>query len=169
MRKIPFKGVLYVALFFLFFSCSEEPLQNNNSQSVYYEIDLSLSQQTDWQMANEIQTIINQHRASIGLDAMAIDHQHASAYAVSHTKYMIASNSINHDNFNDRSAGLINEGASFVAENVAQGYSDAETVVGAWLNSTEHRENIEGNFTHAGFGILQNEQGIYFYTMIMYR
>ena len=168
MKKLLKSSLFSTAFVFLFVSCSDESPFIDETSVDYYQIDLTLSQLTDWEMAEEMLTLVNQYRASKNLSELVIDYQHASAYAVEHTKYMIAENAISHDHLSDRTAGLINIGASFVGENVAQGYSTADDVVAGWIGSSLHREILEGNYTHAGFGVLQNSSGTYFFTMILY-
>ena len=130
-------------------------------------IDLNIVKETDWQMADEILVLINDYRNSLGLTNIIVDKQYASAYAVDHTKYMIENKELNHDNFNTRSEALKERGAKSVGENVAFGYKTAEAVVSAWITSGVHRDIIEGNFTHAGFGIILSPDGLY-YTNIFY-
>lgn len=168
MKKLLTSSVVPMAFLFLNISCSEESIETPQAQESQSEIDLTLSQQTDWQMANHVLGLINQHRVSSGLTAVVSDSQHASAYAVAHTEYMIDMNEINHDNFSTRSSGLMDEGATLVGENVAKGYTSAEQVVTAWINSPGHKEIIEGNYTHCGFGILKNEANVFYYTVLFY-
>ncbi|MEZ4874441.1 MAG: CAP domain-containing protein [Flavobacteriaceae bacterium] len=59
--------------------------------------------------------------------------------------------------------------AESVGENVAFGYSDAQKLVQAWINSPSHRSVLEGNYTHTGFGVMQNTSGKYFFTELFYR
>jgi len=134
-----------------------------------YSIDLNLAQETDWVMADAILDLVNEHRATIGLSAIARDQQHASAYAVDHTQYMIALKKISHDNFGVRAEALKQRGAQVVAENVAYGYTTPEAVVTAWLNSAGHKKIIEGNYTHSGFGVMQSPDGKYYFTQLFYR
>jgi uncharacterized protein YkwD len=169
MKKLLKSSVIPMAFLFLNVSCSEDSLQFSEVEANHNQIDLTLSQQTDWQMANQVLTLMNQHRTSIGLTQILSDTQYASAYAVEHTKYMIGLNAINHDNFSVRSAALVSEGATFVGENVAQGYDSAQEVLAAWINSPGHKLIIEGNYTHCGFGILKNETDTYFFTVLFYR
>lgn len=149
-------------------SCSKdegvEPVETTN-----LTIDLNLANETDWQMANQIHQLVNDHRASMGLPALKKDQQYASAYAVDHTQYMIEKEKISHDNFGERSKGMKERGASSVGENVAYGYSTAEALVEAWINSPSHKQVMEGNYTHAGFGVIQDTQGRYYYTQLFYR
>jgi uncharacterized protein YkwD len=161
-------SLLAMALVFLAASCSKDAPEEI-TQETNYVIDLNLAMQTDWVMADEILLLVNDHRATLGLDAIKRDQQYASAYAVDHTMYMIDVNNINHDNFVERSKALKDRGAKKVAENVAYGYSSADKVVNAWLNSPGHRRVIEGDYTHSGFGVLQNNEGHYYYTQLFYR
>ena len=156
-----------MVLLFTVASCSKD--EEVLVEEANYTIDLNLAQETDWQMANEVLAVINEHRRSIGRAPIKRDQQYASAFAVEHTKYMIKMATINHDNFATRSRGLKDQGAKSVAENVAKGYTTAENVVNAWLNSPSHRDVIEGNYTHSGFGIMMDDEGKYYYTQLFYR
>ena len=68
-----------------------------------------------------------------------------------------------------RSEALKSKGAITVGENVAYGYNSAEDVVTAWLNSTSHRNIIEGNFTHSGFGVIAAQGNRYYFTQLFYK
>lgn len=159
------RGLIVLTMLVLFTSCSKDELEQ---ESVNYEIDLNLVLKNDVQMSQDILTLVNEHRTSMGLNPMIMDQAYASAYAVDHTDYMISISQINHDNFHIRSQAMKSRGATLVSENVAYGYTDAESVVNAWLNSPAHRDNIEGNFSHSGFGVFQNAQGRYFFTQLFY-
>lgn len=155
-----------MVLMFVVTSCSKDA--SLETEEANYSIDLNLAQETDWQIADDILVLINEHRVSIGLPAIQRDQQYASAYAVEHTKYMISIDHINHDNFSIRSAALKDRGASRVGENVAYGYTSAESVVYAWLNSPTHKDIIEGNYTHSGFGVISDSNGTFFFTQLFY-
>ena len=148
-------------------SCSKD--ETPVVEEANYTIDLSLVNETDWLMANEVLVLVNKHRTSIGLEELAVDRSTASALAVDHTFYMIEQDRISHDNFNERRDALKDSGANIVAENVAAGYESAEGVVNAWLNSPAHRAVIEGPYTHAGFGIITDERGRYYFTQLFYQ
>jgi len=165
MKTIKF-SLLTMAFLFLATSCSKDSIET--SEEVNYSIDLNLAQETDWQLADDILYLVNEHRVSLGLSTIERDQQYASAYAVKHTKYMIDMDRINHDNFGVRSAGLKDRGAIRVGENVAYGYTSAEDVVLAWLNSPSHKDIIEGNYTHSGFGVIPNENGTFYFTQLFY-
>lgn len=147
-------------------SCSKEAQED---LAVDYSIDLTLVQQNDTEFAAEVLNLVNEHRISVGLDILKKGTPFSTAYAVDHTNYMIDLSEINHHNFGIRSAALESEGAHQVGENVAFGYTTAEAVVNAWLNSPSHRDNIEGNYTHVGFGIkLCDQSNAYYFTQLFY-
>jgi uncharacterized protein YkwD len=164
--KTKLRGLLVLTVLVLFTSCSKDELDSKDA--INYEIDLSIVLKNDTQMSNEILDLVNAHRVSIGLNPLILDQAYASAYAVDHTDYMISLSQINHDNFHVRSEGMKSRGAVRVGENVAYGFTDAESVVNGWLNSPAHRQNIEGNYTHSGFGVFQNAQGRFFFTQLFY-
>ena len=166
IMKILRTCLLVVFFMFAMSSCSKDGDEVINE--INYSIDLNLADETNWDLAIDILYLINKHRDTLGLSAISIDQQYASAYAVNHTKYMIELNQVNHDNFNIRSAALKDNGAYTVAENVAYGYDSAEEVVSAWLKSPSHRSIIEGSYSHSGFGVISNNQGNYFFTQIFY-
>ena len=164
--KILRTSLLAMVFMFAMTSCTKD--ESDVIDEARYSIDLNLAHETNWELADEILYLINEHRDSLGLSAIRRDQQYASAYAVNHTKYMIEKNQINHDNFSVRSAALKDNGAYTVAENVAYGYTSAEDVVRAWLNSPAHKGIIEGSYTHSGFGVIPNNEGSYFFTQLFY-
>lgn len=158
--------LLWVVISTTLLSCQKEEIDTEFK----FEIDLSLAQENDSQFANEILTLINEHRSQAGLNTLAFGSTLATAYAVDHTNYMIDMNQINHDNFSIRSAAIESDGAASVGENVAFGYHKAAHVVTAWLNSPGHKENLEGNFSHASIGVKYSETlNTYYFTKILYR
>ena len=159
---------LLAMVLFTTVSCSKEETVETVEES-NLSIDLNLANETDWQMADEILQYVNAYRTSIGLSELKRDQQYASAYAVDHTQYMIQKNKLSHDNFTVRSEALKDRGAKSVGENVAVGYANAETLVNAWINSPSHKSILEGNYTHTGFGVIQNNTGKYYFTEIFYR
>lgn len=114
----------------------------------------------------EIMELINAHRISEGLSALQ-DHRTVKAVAFTHTDYMIEVDNVSHDNFFQRKQSLqLNANANIVSENVAYGFSSAESVVNAWLNSPSHKENIEGDFTDFDISAEQNSEGKWYFTNI---
>ena len=114
----------------------------------------------------EIFQLVNAHRTSIGKEPLATNNL-ATELAEAHTHYMISQNDISHDNFDDRSDRLFDEeNASRTGENVAYGQQSAKDVMEAWINSSGHRANIEGDFTHIGISVIKNNSGVYYFTQI---
>lgn len=110
--------------------------------------------------------IINEYRAENGLSALQ-QHSIISKEASDHTDYMIYRDEVSHDYFYEREAYLKEKLAAVeVAENVAYAYNSAEAVLNAWLKSSEHKNNLEGGFTHYGISVKKNAQGRLFYTSI---
>ena len=114
----------------------------------------------------EILELLNAHRISIGLPSLN-NHGTIKAVAYTHTDYMVEVDNVSHDNFFQRKNSLIdNANASKVSENVAYAYSNAQSVVNAWLNSDGHRQNIEGDFTDFDISAEQNANGQWYFTNI---
>ncbi len=118
----------------------------------------------------EVLSLINKHRKEIGKNELSHSNI-AYKEALKHTEYMIANETISHDNFNDRSGNIIVEAkASSVSENVARFYENAEEVFQAWIHSTQgHRENIEGDFTHTAVCARKDNEGRYYFTEMFYK
>ncbi|WP_299114026.1 CAP domain-containing protein [uncultured Winogradskyella sp.] len=146
-------------------SCTKDSVDDN---FISNQIDLSLANETNHEVANAILLRINSYRQDLNLNSIQLDGTYATAYAVEHTKYMIENNTISHDFFYKRKNGLKAVGAIEVAENVAYGYSSAESAFNAWLNSLSHKRVIEGNFTHVGIGVLVDSNDKPYYTCLFY-
>ena len=118
-------------------------------------------------------TQINQYRASRKLPPLIVDAR-ISEQARNHSQAM-ANGSVpfSHNGFQQRVATIARTiPYSRAAENVAynQGYSDpVRQAVQGWLQSTGHRQNIEGSFDLTGIGIAQNAKGEYYFTQIFIR
>ncbi|WP_299885542.1 CAP domain-containing protein [uncultured Lacinutrix sp.] len=114
----------------------------------------------------EILELINNHRISQGLNTLD-DLDIIKGQAFTHSDYMVETNNVSHANFPSRRMYLINNaGAVSVSENVAYGFTNAQSVVNAWLNSEDHKANIEGDFTDFEISAEQNDEGDWYYTNI---
>lgn len=143
------------------FSCSTDAIEED-------KIDAIASSYVPQTKAIEIEILelINNHRISIGLNALE-NMSSIKAQAFNHTDYMIEKNAISHDNFLQRSTNLKNNpGAQNVSENVAFAYSSSESVVNAWLNSDGHKAIIEGDFTNFDISAEKDTDGKWYYTNI---
>lgn len=117
---------------------------------------------------SQLLELVNQHRNSLGMSPLYFS-QVAYSYASDHTDYMIATGSINHDNFNSRASGIAAEvNARAVSENVAKDYESAEKALQGWLASESHRKTMEGDFSHTAISVKENAEGTLFYTQLFY-
>lgn len=121
------------------------------------------------EIETDILDAVNDHRISKGMSSLKrVDGITFQAY--DHNEYMIKQKKVTHENFSTRYMNLVNEiGAKAVGENLAYGYPTAGAAVKAWLNSEGHKENIEGNFTHFGISVAQDEEGKNYFTHIFVR
>ncbi|MBP0902297.1 CAP domain-containing protein [Mariniflexile gromovii] len=157
LTKLPLLALLAI----FSFSCTEDSLDEKADA-----IELNFTDPETKTIEVEILELINNHRESMGLNVLS-DMIVVKKVAFTHTDYMVDNNQISHANFYKRSDYLkANAGAIKVSENVAYGYSSAESVVKAWLKSEGHRANIEGDFTSFDLAAEQNSEGKWFYTNI---
>ncbi|PSB31941.1 CAP domain-containing protein [Stenomitos frigidus ULC18] len=118
-------------------------------------------------------TQINQHRASRKLPPLTLN-ETISEQARNHSQAMASGKvPFSHNGFQQRVTTIGRTiPYSRAAENVAynQGYSDpVSQAVQGWLQSTGHRQNIEGSFDLTGIGVAQNAKGEYYFTQIFIR
>jgi uncharacterized protein YkwD len=160
MKRL-FKMPLVALLVVLSFSCTTDSIDDKADA-----IELSLITPETKSIEVEILELINNHRLSLGLNALS-DMSLVKSVAFTHTDYMVDNNEVSHANFYKRSEYLkANAGAKKVTENVAYGYSSAQSVVNAWLKSESHRANIEGDFTNFDIAAEENIEGKWYYTNI---
>jgi len=119
----------------------------------------------------EVVKLVNKERQKEGLDALEIDWDLMNAAQVraneiveyySHTR---PNGSTCFSAFSE--AGVEYTGAG---ENIAAGYKTPESAMNGWMNSSGHRANILGNFTHIGVGFQYDESGYkYFWVQCFIR
>jgi len=155
-------GIIFTCLSLLFASsCSKPANPSRNEAPVYREKSISTIN-----MNADIINLVNQVRQAKHLPPLRIL-QSASFEAAQHSQDMAAKRvPFGHDGFKQRAIALANElnGSSATGENVATGKMTAKEVVTAWLKSTAHRANIEGNFTYTGVGVAKDSRGVLYYT-----
>ena len=150
----------------MFSSCSKDELKPEDTT-------LKTADLVDYvaysEMELEVLNAVNDHRISVGLSELKrVDG--ITFLASDHNTYMIQKKEVSHDNFQKRYFTLVNEiGAQAVSENVGFGYRTSEAVVNAWIKSEGHRNNIEGNYTHFGISVAQDENGKNYFTNIFVR
>ncbi len=117
----------------------------------------------------EILTLVNAHRISIGIDELSYN-EVAHDYANQHTDYQISKGSISHDNFSLR-ASKISEltEAKLVAENVAKDFETADGAFQGWYESSSHKSTMEGDFTHTAVSVKRNDKGKLYFTQIFFK
>jgi uncharacterized protein YkwD len=151
MKAKMFRALLPFAIVFTMVSCSsdsaEESSSNNKLVTSYNYNDSEL----------KLITAVNNYRQSIGLNSLQVIN-HISYKSQEHNIYMIDNKLVNHDYFQQRANNLIEVlGATKVGENIAYNYQTPESAMSAWLNSPDHKANIEGDFTHLGISVTVDE------------
>jgi uncharacterized protein YkwD len=147
---------------FLLFS-----FKNFDEKNSYSSIN-NIHSTFDNKIENEIFVYINLYRKSVGLNPLELNDIESVA-AAKHCNNMASGKvSFGHAGFQKRikaiSSQLGNIEAS--AENVAVGTMSAKEVVNVWLQSPEHKKNIEGDYTLTGIGIAKSRKGVMYFTEI---
>lgn len=152
-RKLLFWTLPFI---FLFLSWSDSDIDNNPNVA------------DEATVANELISLVNDHRASIG-KALLIRNATADQLAAEHTSYMIAKKNINHDNYDVRWEILEKkENAEEVTENIGYDVS-AEKAVNECLQNIWLKANVEGDFTHTGIAVKKDKNGKYYYAQIFFK
>jgi uncharacterized protein YkwD len=140
-------------------SCSKETLDNTNI----------IEAENATEVENELLDVVNNHRVSLGYNVLEFSSV-AYEYANEHNNYMISKGSINHDNFSARASNIVTAvEAEYVAENVAKDYKTAIEAFKGWLNSTNHKKTMEGEFTHSAVSVKKNTSGDYYFTQLFFK
>jgi uncharacterized protein YkwD len=100
-------------------------------------------------LATQVVTLVNAHRATLGLQPLAVSPT-LTAAATWKARHMAAYGYMTHDDpgppvartAGDRIAACAYPGAMW-GENIAEGYNTAQAVLDGWLSSPDHRANIE--------------------------
>ena len=152
--------LLLISLSFTF--CSNEP-----ELEVYTNTEILNTKSSYSQIENEISDLVNEYRVKNNLSTLAVLNI-VSSVADSHTNYMIQNGAVSHDNFQERVANLKNNAnAKSIGENVAYGYSSAQSALNGWLNSPEHKKIIDtSTFTHFGISTKTDKEGRNYFTQI---
>ena len=158
LTKLPLLALFTV---FVLSSCTTDIIDDNVAA-----LELKSTKIKTKAIEIDILDLINNHRLSLGLSSLT-DMDIVKSVAYTHTDYMVDNDEVSHANFFERSNYLKqNAGAQRVSENVAYGYSSAESVVRAWLKSDGHKANIEGDYTNFDISAEVNGEGKWYYTNI---
>ncbi len=157
--KMKLKYTYLVCFVLALASCSKES---------YDSIEIPIAE-NDVALEQELLGIVNDHRTALGYSSLEYSAV-AYDYANSHNDYMIAKGGISHDNFSARASNIAEEvNAEFVAENVAKDYSSAAEAFQGWLNSSNHKKTMEGDFTHTAVSVKKDPNGNFYYTQLFFR
>ena len=121
-------------------------------------------------LEQQVFDLVNAERAKAGVPPLNLNPQLVAAAQI-HARDMAALGSLDHNLLGVAQPTLISR-AQFVGyrygwlgENIASGFSDASSLVNAWMNSPEHRVNILfASLTEAGVGVGRSASGQLFYT-----
>lgn len=162
MKTITQKILILAFASFMLFSCATDDSDELLQKEEFVDIQVTYTN-----LESEIVSLINNYRSENGLSSLNVMNI-VSFEAGTHSDYMVQIGEVNHDNFNTRTQYLIaNANAKNVSENVAYGYSSAQSVVNAWLNSPSHKEIINNpSFTDFGISTKIDSDGKYYYTNI---
>ncbi|MCD0468615.1 CAP domain-containing protein [Flavobacterium sp. JAS] len=166
MKKI-MRTMLFIVTLVTMNACSADTAEGKENNT---STEKAVTSYTYNDSELETMQLINNYRVSIGLNALE-KINHISYECEEHNKYMIETNTVNHDGFVSRSNDIMTVlGAKFVGENVAYNYRTSDAVLKAWLESPGHKENIEGNYTHFGISVtIDPKTGYKYYTNIFAR
>ena len=157
MKKMMINSLALIFTIVSLTSCSSD------SESVNEPIE-SAKSYTHSAIELELLDEVNAYRVSVGLNPLEII-EHISYKSSEHNAYMLANQTVTHEGFDQRKSNLQEVlGAYRVGENVAFAYSTAQATVTAWANSTGHKANLEGDYTHFGAAIKMDDQGRKYYT-----
>lgn len=154
-------NLLFLVILFTFStSCSTEELSATEIFSETTEIPETKA------IEIEIMELINAHRLSQGLNALQ-KHDIIKVQTSGHSNFMAETSNVSHINFYARKSYLVyNAGAAIVTENVAYGYTSAQSVVNAWIKSDAHKLNMEGDYTNFNVSAVKNADNKWYFTNI---
>lgn len=148
--------VLFV---FILGSCSKESIDDTPNIEAANVVALE----------QEVLDIVNSHRLDLGARTLVFS-PIAYEYANKHTDYMISKGSLSHDNFSSRASSIASKAeVQRVAENVAKDYRTAQEAFMGWYESTNHKNTMEGDFTHTAVSVKEDENGKFYYTQLFYK
>lgn len=156
----------FIVMFIAMNSCSDDKDDKETEVETVITPETMVTTYNYSDIESETMRLINEHRLSIGLNALKINN-HISYKCLEHDKYMIQNNVMNHDNFSARAENIMKLlKGNKVGENVAAKYTTAADVVQGWLDSPGHKENIEGDYTHFGIAVKSDASGNKYFTNI---
>ncbi len=167
MIKSTPKLLILLLCVFTFTSCAKDSIEEE-IEAIEYVAEKSAVYSYS-QLEEEVLQELNSYRIEKGLKEL-VPIAEASVQGKSHNIYMMSKGKISHDNFANRYHALVTTvKAKAVSENIAYGYRTAQAAVDAWIKSDSHRKNLEGEHTHFGLSVTQDEDGKNYFTNIFLR
>ncbi len=129
----------------------------------------SLAPSASWEtsQANAVIQAVNNERGKQGCAMLTVDTRLMRA-AASHSTDMISRHYFDHttpDGTTPADRARANGYSAGVGENIAEGYSDEQAAMGAWMNSAGHRANIQNCSYHStGVGVSRASDGTPYWT-----
>jgi len=146
---------LFAALMFFSQACVDKP-------------DLS-----ETEVEQKVFQLVNEYRIGMGLRQLSWEENIAEQCRIHSRNMANGLVAVGHDGFDGRVETLLKAIAFSVAgENVAfvSGYTNpAVLAVNEWLNTEEHRANIESDYSLTGVGVIRSQNGDYYITQIYVR
>lgn len=137
------KYLLSIAIVFTFFlgietTCAIENHKNEeNSENLY---TLTLSGEYDYDIINEVLTLVNANRKKAGLNTLKLDN---TLTEIAMTRARETSVYWSHTRPNGNSwSTLVTHYTGYVGENIAVNYINPKDVMIGWMESKGHRDNI---------------------------
>lgn len=116
---------------------------------------------------------VNNHRTATGLTELQFDAKLTEQARIHSTNMATGRTNYGHDGFSSRvaAAGYGNCAAGENVHRTGPNASNdpeflADYAVDGWLNSSGHRQNIEGDYNLIGVGVAKSSSGEYFFTQI---
>jgi len=135
------------------------PRNNQDSQGPNVKVN---------EFEKEVFALVNNHRSAKGKNRL-LWHDQATIEAQDHSQDMAAFRvTFSHIGFDSRINRIKAKDSDKIlktGENIAKN-SSAQKAFNAWLLSSGHRRNIEGDFTHTGIGSIKSSNGSWYFTQI---
>ncbi len=115
-------------------------------------------------LAQETLNEVNNHRASKGLVRLKF-HPGLNQLALKHSQAMFKKDEMSHFGFSKRAKiSQKKHQMGAMSENLHRSWNVVPTggsITNQWVNSPKHRENMEGDYSHAGLGIIRVNNNIF--------
>ena len=98
----------------------------------------------------------NEERQRVGLPNLVLSVE-LSQSAEAKCQDMVTDNYWSHDSPSGKTPWyFVPRPYAYAGENLAYGYTSAESTVLGWMNSPTHKENVLGDFTNEGFAVCES-------------